>query len=265
MRIAQIAPLAERCPPLFYGGTERIVSFLTEELVAQGHEVTLFASGDSVTSAKLVPCAPKALRLDPGVRDPLAYHFSMLEEVRRRAHDFDVLHFHIDYLHFPMSRDFVNRTVTTLHGRLDMPDVHPLFAAYSHVPLASISQFQRKPMPPGLNWAGNIYHGLPQHLLPFSTAGKGGYLAFLGRISPGKAAGPRHRDRRARRPAARHRRQDRQGGPRLLAREDRAHGPRQSERRIYRRDRRTAEGTNSSAMPAPCCSPSTGRSRSAWS
>jgi glycosyltransferase involved in cell wall biosynthesis len=186
MRIAQIAPLAERCPPLFYGGTERIVSFLTEELVAQGHEVTLFASGDSVTSAKLVPCAPKALRLDPGVRDPLAYHFSMLEEVRRRAHEFDVLHFHIDYLHFPMSRDFVDRTVTTLHGRLDMPDVHPLFAAYSHVPLASISQFQRKPMPPGLNWAGNVYHGLPKNLLPFSAAGKGGYLAFLGRISPEK-------------------------------------------------------------------------------
>jgi glycosyltransferase involved in cell wall biosynthesis len=186
MRIAQIAPLAERCPPLFYGGTERIVSFLTEELVAQGHEVTLFASGDSVTSANLVPCAPKALRLDPGVRDPLAYHFSMLEQVRLRAHEFDVLHFHIDYLHFQMSRDFVDRTVTTLHGRLDMPDVHPLFAAYSHVPLASISKFQRKPMPPGLNWAGNIYHGLPQHLLPFSAAGKGGYLAFLGRISPEK-------------------------------------------------------------------------------
>jgi glycosyltransferase involved in cell wall biosynthesis len=186
MRIAQIAPLAERCPPLFYGGTERIVSFLTEELVAQGHDVTLFASGDSVTSANLVPCAPKALRLDPGVRDPLAYHFSMLEEVRRRAHEFDVVHFHIDYLHFPMSRDFVQRTITTLHGRLDMPDVHPLFAAYSHVPLSSISHFQRKPMPPGLNWAANVYHGLPQDLLPYSAAGKGGYLAFLGRISPEK-------------------------------------------------------------------------------
>lgn len=186
MRIAQIAPLAERCPPLFYGGTERIVSFLTEELVAQGHEVTLFASGDSLTSANLVPCTPKALRLDPGVRDPLAYHFTMLEEVRRRAHEFDALHFHIDYLHFPISRDFVNRTVTTLHGRLDMPDIHPLFAAYSHVPLASISQAQRRPMPPGLNWAANVYHGLPRDLLPYSAAGKGGYLAFLGRISPEK-------------------------------------------------------------------------------
>lgn len=186
MRIAQIAPLAESCPPRLYGGTERIVSFLTEELVAQGHEVTLFASGDTRTAAHLIPCARQALRLDPSVKDYLPYHIAMLEEVRRRADEFDVLHFHIDFLHFAMSRDFVSRTVTTLHGRLDLPDLYPLFETYCDVPLCSISHSQRSPMPRCVNWVDNVYHGLPRDLLPFSAAAHGGYLVFLGRISPEK-------------------------------------------------------------------------------
>ncbi|MBS7544317.1 glycosyltransferase family 4 protein [Ancylobacter oerskovii] len=186
MRIAQIAPLAESCPPRLYGGTERIVSFLTEELVAQGHDVTLFASGDTRTTAHLVPCSRQALRLDPAVRDHLPYHVAMLEEVRRRTDDFDVLHFHIDFLHFPMSRDFVSRTITTLHGRLDLPDIHPLFETFADVPLCSISHAQRAPMPACVNWVGNIHHGLPRGLLPFSAVPRGDYLVFIGRISPEK-------------------------------------------------------------------------------
>ncbi|MDF2620518.1 MAG: putative glycosyltransferase protein [Xanthobacteraceae bacterium] len=186
MRIAQIAPLAESCPPRFYGGTERIVSFLTEELVAQGHDVTLFASGDTRTAARLIPCSRQALRLNPNVRDHLPYHVAMLEEVRRRVDEFDVLHFHIDFLHFPMSRDFVGRTLTTLHGRLDLPDIHPLFESFCDVPLCSISYSQRAPMPPSVNWVGNIYHGLPRDRLPFSPSAHGGYLVFIGRISPEK-------------------------------------------------------------------------------
>jgi glycosyltransferase involved in cell wall biosynthesis len=186
MKIAQIAPLAESCPPRFYGGTERIVSYLTEELVAQGHEVTLFASGDSKTRAELVPCTNMALRLNPVVRDTIPHHMVMLDKVRRRAHEFDVLHFHIDVLHFPLIHEFGDRTVTTLHGRLDLPDLVPFYTAFSHVPLASISYHQRLPMPPGVNWAGNIYHGVPTDQLPFSPYARGGYLAFLGRISPEK-------------------------------------------------------------------------------
>src|SRR5271157_4608378 len=123
MRIAQIAPLAESCPPRLYGGTERIVSYLTEELVEQGHEVTLFASGDSQTSAELVSCCDVALRLNPAIRDPIPHHMIMLDKVRRRACDFDILHFHIDLLHAPMMHAFMDRTVTTLHGRLDLPDL----------------------------------------------------------------------------------------------------------------------------------------------
>jgi glycosyltransferase involved in cell wall biosynthesis len=185
MKIAQIAPLAESVPPKLYGGTERIVSYLTEELVAQGHNVTLFASGDSVTDAKLAPCSDVALRLNPAVRDHLPHQVVMLEEIRRRAHEFDVLHFHIDLVHFPLIRDFADRTVTTLHGRLDLPDLKPFYKAFPDIPLVSVSNDQRSPMPP-VNWSGTVYHGLPTNLLPFTEKPKGNYLAFLGRISPEK-------------------------------------------------------------------------------
>jgi glycosyltransferase involved in cell wall biosynthesis len=185
MKIAQIAPLAERVPPRLYGGTERIVSYLTEALVQQGHDVTLFASGDSRTSATLVPCSDMALRLNPEVRDPVPYQVMMLEQVRQRAAEFDILHFHIDMLHFPLVREFAERTVTTLHGRLDLPDLKPFYRAFPEFPLVSISNDQRRPMPP-VNWAGTVYHGLPSDLLPFTAEPHGGYLAFLGRISPEK-------------------------------------------------------------------------------
>jgi len=185
MKIAQIAPLAESVPPKLYGGTERIVSYLTEEPVAQGHEVTLFASGDSVTDARLVACSDVALRLNPAVRDHLPYQVVMLEEIRRRAHEFDVLHFHIDLLHFPLIREFADRTVTTLHGRLDLPDLKPFYSAFPDIPLVSISNDQRRPMPP-VNWSGTVYHGLPLDLLSFTEKPKGNHLAFLGRISPEK-------------------------------------------------------------------------------
>ncbi|MGU3494380.1 glycosyltransferase family 4 protein [Xanthobacteraceae bacterium A53D] len=185
MRIAQIAPLAESCPPKLYGGTERIVSYLTEELVRQGHEVTLFASGDSETSARLIRCTAQALRLDPSVRDPIPYHVMMLEEVRQHADMFDVLHFHTEFLHFPLIRPFADRTLTTLHGRLDLPDLKPFYGSFQDIPLVSISDDQRRPMPPA-NWAGTIHHGLPTNLLPFTAEPKGDYLAFLGRISPEK-------------------------------------------------------------------------------
>jgi glycosyltransferase involved in cell wall biosynthesis len=186
MKIAQIAPLAERCPPRLYGGTERIVSYLTEELVRQGHEVTLFASGDSKTTASLVRCSDMALRLNPEVKDHTPYHVIMLDQVRQHADDFDVMHFHIDMMHFPLIRDFADRTVTTLHGRLDLPDLKPFHAAFPEIPLVSISRDQRRPLPRRLNWVGNVYHGLPRDLLPFKHESKGDYLAFLGRISPEK-------------------------------------------------------------------------------
>jgi glycosyltransferase involved in cell wall biosynthesis len=186
VRIAQIAPLAESVPPLLYGGTERIVAYLTNELVKKGHDVTLFASGDSRTLARLVACSSVALRLNPSVRDTIPYHMIMLDEVRRRAAEFDVLHFHIDLLHFPLIRGMGWRTLTTLHGRLDLPDLQPFYAAFPDLPLVSISDDQRKPMPP-VNWAGTVHHGLPADLLKFTARPEGGgYLAFLGRISPEK-------------------------------------------------------------------------------
>jgi glycosyltransferase involved in cell wall biosynthesis len=185
MKIAQIAPLFESVPPKLYGGTERIVSYLTEELVRQGHDVTLFASGDSRTAARLVPCRPEAMRLDPTVRDWVPHFMPMLDQVRRRADEFDVLHFHIDFLHFPVIRPIAGRTVTTLHGRLDLPDLQPLYREFSDVPLVSISRDQRRPMPP-VNWAGTVHHGLPATLYPFYPFPEGDYLAFLGRISPEK-------------------------------------------------------------------------------
>src|SRR3954452_1466909 len=143
MRIAQVAPLIERVPPKLYGGTERVVSYLTDELVRMGHDVTLFASGDSITDAELVRCSDVALRLNPAVRDPLPHHVAMLEQVRRRAHEFDVLHFHIDLLHFPIAQTFAHKSVTTLHGRLDLPDLPTCFAAFPAMPLVSISDDQR--------------------------------------------------------------------------------------------------------------------------
>ncbi len=185
MKIAQIAPLAERVPPKLYGGTERIVSYLTEELVRQGHEVTLVASGDSITDAKLVSACPTALRLDPVVKDPLPHHMILLEEVRRRASDFDVLHFHIDLLHYPMLAHLNVPALTTLHGRLDLPDLQPFYRFFPNQPLVSISDDQRRPMPP-VNWAGTVYHGLPRNVLPFTAKPEEDYVAFLGRISPEK-------------------------------------------------------------------------------
>ncbi len=186
MRIAQIAPLAESCPPRFYGGTERIVSYLTEELVAQGHDVTLFASGDSKTLAELVACSEVALRLNPSVRYAAPHDMVLLEHVRRRASEFDVLHFHVDLIHFPLIQTFADRTVTTLHGRLDLSDLVPFYSTFPKIPLSSISYDQRLPMPATANWAGNVYHGLPKDLLSFSPNPTGNYLAFLGRISPEK-------------------------------------------------------------------------------
>jgi glycosyltransferase involved in cell wall biosynthesis len=184
MHIAQVAPLTEAIPPKLYGGTERVVHWITEELVALGHDVTLFASGDSCTSARLEPFWPRALRLDGSVRDPNALHMAMLEHVRRRADTFDALHFHLDY--YPFSLFSRQRTpfVTTLHGRLDLPEHQPAFDTFSSVPVVSISNSQRRPLPQA-NWVRTIYHGLPERLLlPQSV--KPSYLAFLGRIAPEK-------------------------------------------------------------------------------
>jgi glycosyltransferase involved in cell wall biosynthesis len=185
MKIAQIAPLIESVPPRLYGGTERIVSYLTEELVALGHDVTLFASGDSITAANLVPCVPKALRLDDSIRDPIPYYMLMLDRVRQRADDFDILHFHIDQFQFPLFRPIAGRTVTTLHGRQDLPDLLPLYLGFDDMPLVSISNDQRRPVP-NANFAATVYHGLPVDLhRPIANA-RGSYVAFLGRISPEK-------------------------------------------------------------------------------
>jgi glycosyltransferase involved in cell wall biosynthesis len=185
LKIAQVAPLYESVPPKLYGGTERVVSYLTEALVEAGHEVTLFASGDSETSARLIPCCPKALRLNQyECQDQLAHHFVMLEEVLERADQFDIIHFHVDYMHFPLSKLSGLVHVSTLHGRLDSPDLAPLYRKYKNMPLTSISLSQRKPLP-WVNWIGNVYHGLPADLLPLGD-GRGKYLAFLGRISPEK-------------------------------------------------------------------------------
>ncbi len=184
MKIAQIAPLYESVPPKFYGGTERVVSYLTEELVRLGHDVTLFASGDSVTSAKLVKCSERSLRLDPKCKDRLAYHIIMLDEVFKNTDEFDIFHFHIDYLHYPLSRRMNIKRLTTLHGRLDLPDLVPLYKHFSDEPLVSISDSQREPLS-FANWLRTVYHGLPKELYPFHEKAQP-YLAFLGRISPEK-------------------------------------------------------------------------------
>ena len=184
MRIAQVAPLYESVPPKYYGGTERVVSYLTEELVRQGHEVTLFASGDSITKARLVPACRRSLRLDERCMDQMAHHLVMLEHVFARTADFDIVHFHVDYMHFPLSRRDRITHVTTLHGRLDVPDLVPLYQEFREMPVISISNGQRQPLPRA-NWQATVYHGLPAEKYRF-RAEPGRYLAFLGRISPEK-------------------------------------------------------------------------------
>ncbi len=183
MRIAMVSPLYESVPPKLYGGTERVVSYLTEELVRQGHDVTLFASGDSQTQARLVSPCPEALRL-ANCKDPMAHHVLMVEEVFKRAPGFDVIHFNIDYIHYPLFRRCSTPSLTTLHGRLDLEDQKPLYWEFRDMPVVSISYAQRRPLP-WLNWVGNVYHGLPEDLYTFHHE-PGKYLAFLGRISPEK-------------------------------------------------------------------------------
>jgi len=184
MRIAQVAPLYESVPPKLYGGTERVVSYLTEELVRQGHEVTLFASGDSVTAARKVSPCNRSLRFNRSCADHLVHHLLLLERVFQDANEFDIIHFHCDYLHFPLSRRHPQPNITTLHGRLDLPDLIPLYREFIEVPVVSISDSQRRPLP-WLNWQRTIYHGLPLNLYRLFPKG-GEYLAFAGRISPEK-------------------------------------------------------------------------------
>ena len=186
MRIAQVAPLFESVPPKYYGGTERVVSYLTEELVLQGHEVTLFASGDSVTKAHLVAACRRSLRLDKHCVDQIAHQMLMLEQVFQRADEFAVIHFHVDYLHFPLSRRQPIIHVTTLHGRLDIPNLVPLYHEFRDMPVISISNEQRKPLA-WANWQATVYHAVPADMYRF-RAERGSYLAFLGRISPEKRA-----------------------------------------------------------------------------
>src|SRR5947209_11825559 len=184
MRIAQVSPLYESCPPQLYGGTERVVSYLTEELVRQGHQVTLFASGGSQTKAALRAPCDRALRLDPRCKDPLPHHLVMLNRVARCAEEFVIIHYHAAFLHFPLFARLWGKTLTTTHGRLDLPDLPPLVREFPMMPLVSISDAQRAPVP-WASWQGTVHHGLPTDLyLP--GRGDGGYLAFIGRISPEK-------------------------------------------------------------------------------
>jgi glycosyltransferase involved in cell wall biosynthesis len=185
MRIAQIAPLIEAVPPKLYGGTERIVAYLTDELVAMGHEVSLFASGDSTTAAILEAGWPRALRLDPSIRDSVAPLIVMLEKLALRSGDFDVVHLHCDYLAYPILSRADVPFLATLHGRLDLPELKSLYTTFSDVPVVSISDAQRAPLPQAA-YVATVHHGLPERLL-LPGAGSGGYLAFLGRISPEKA------------------------------------------------------------------------------
>jgi glycosyltransferase involved in cell wall biosynthesis len=181
LRIAQVAPLYESVPPKLYGGTERVVSFLTEELVSRGHEVTLFASGDSETTANLIPVCERAIRLDTNCVDPLASHVIQLQMVQNFSRHFDIIHYHTDYLHFPVSRLVRTQHLTTLHGRLNIPELKRLYQFFPDMPVVSISLNQRKALPDA-HWVGNVYHGLPENLLRPNYS-KGRYLAFLGRIS----------------------------------------------------------------------------------
>jgi glycosyltransferase involved in cell wall biosynthesis len=185
MKIAQISPLIESVPPRLYGGTERIVSYLTEELVRMGHEVTLFASGDSATSAELVGCAPMALRLDPRVKEQVPFYMVMLDRVRQLADEFDILHFHTEFFHYPLFHHMAGRTLTTLHGRQDIAELKSLYAVFPEMPLVSISDAQRRPVSSS-HFVGTVHHGLPQDLLKPTLNPTGDYVAFLGRISPEK-------------------------------------------------------------------------------
>jgi glycosyltransferase involved in cell wall biosynthesis len=186
MKIAQIAPLTEAVPPLLYGGTERIVAYLCDALVEMGHDVTLFASADARTRARLVPMRDQAIRLDNSpLKSDVAAHLAMLDEVRNRKNNFDILHFHLDLLHFPFFEDVAENTLTTLHGRLDLKDLAAVYARWSDYPLVSISDRQREPLPRA-RWAATVQHGIPMKHFAFSPAPRGGYLAFLGRISPEK-------------------------------------------------------------------------------
>jgi glycosyltransferase involved in cell wall biosynthesis len=179
-----VAPLAESVPPPGYGGTERVVGYLTEALVRLGHEVTLFASADSRTDAELIACAPRGLRLDDSVVDPIAHLVVELEAVAAKAHRFDVIHWHLDYFHFPMSRRLGVPNLTTLHGRLDIPDLRPIYDEFGEMPVVSISNDQRLPLPQA-GWVATVHHGMPlDELRPRAASGE--YLAFLGRISPEK-------------------------------------------------------------------------------
>jgi glycosyltransferase involved in cell wall biosynthesis len=184
MHIAQVAPLFESVPPALYGGTERVVSWLTEELVRQGHEVTLFATGDSETAARLVAACPRALWRDPDCRETLPHHVRLVELVAREAHRFDVVHFHLDYVHFPAIGRFPCPTITTLHGRLHPHDQQPVFESFPRAPLVSISDDQRRPIPDA-SWVATVYHGMPRGLHTYRDA-PATYLAFLGRLSPEK-------------------------------------------------------------------------------
>jgi len=185
LRIAQIAPLVESVPPKFYGGTERVVAYLTDALVKLGHQITLFASGDSITKARLVSVTPTSLRLSNCV-DYMAGNILQLQEVMDRAHEFDLLHFHTDYLHFPVTRLSLKKTLTTLHGRLDIPELKPLYEKFTDIPVISISNTQRRPLPMA-NWVSTVYHGLPTDLYQ-AGKGEGDYVVFLGRFSPEKRA-----------------------------------------------------------------------------
>lgn len=184
MKIAQVSPIFESVPPKAYGGTERVISYLTEELVRQGHEVTLFAAGDSITAARLISSIPQSLR--PNAIQPswLAYHIMQMDQVAQHAHEFDVIHFHTDYLHFPLAKLLRRPYLTTVHGRLDLPELTPLYHHFPDVPLVSISDNQRTPLP-WANWCTTVYHGLPPHLYTFNPV-PGNYFAFIGRVSPEK-------------------------------------------------------------------------------
>jgi glycosyltransferase involved in cell wall biosynthesis len=185
MKIAQVASLYESVPPQLYGGTERVVAYLTEELVRRGHDVTLFASGDSHTSARLVSACPRALRFEEAPWAALSSHVLMVEQVAQRASTFDVIHFHIDAVHLPLARRLSTPSLTTLHGRLDVPGLAPLYEEFRDMPFVSVSAAQRGPLASGLSWLGTVYHGLPRALYRQGD-GSGGYLAFLGRIAPEK-------------------------------------------------------------------------------
>jgi hypothetical protein len=263
MRIAQIAPLHEAVPPRLYGGTERVVAHLTDALVDLGHEVTLFASAEARTKAALVPARDRAIRLDPApLKSDLAAHLALLHEVHRRRHDFDLLHFHLDLLHFPFFADLAARTVTTLHGRLDLEDLPAAYARWPRFPLVSVSDAQRAPLP-GANWMATVHHGLPAGLLPFSetprspalysSAGSARRSGWTGRSpspsAPACACGSPPRSTPSTAPTSRKR-----SRPCCATSRWSSSWARSGTRRRRR----------SSAAPARCCSRSTGRSRSGW-